>query len=249
MRFRLPAPVLITLIGLACATLIGLGAWQVQRAGWKADLVAARNAQLAAPPLTNAEASTLDGPALDYRVVALSGAWDADHLLILANRARYGVKGENVVEPLVLPTGEAVLVDRGWYPVAEREATLERIHGRAGDGPNDATPATASGLALDARGQRATQTPAGTWTAIAPASMAAGLPYPVLPWFVVEGGLLTPAEQRSMPAAFPAQGFVPYSNTTPHVEYALTWFGLAGALVVIAVLRFIVEPRRARARR
>jgi len=58
---------------------------------------------------------------------------------------------------------------------------------------------------------------------------------------VLEGGAVTPR-------TYPAQGFLRYSSPVPHIEYALTWFGIAGALVVIAVLRLVVEPRRARAR-
>ena len=77
--------------------------------------------------------------------------------------------------------------------------------------------------------------------------MSKDLPYPVLPWFVVEGDLGT-GDYGSMPASFPSQGFPPYTSTTPHMEYALTWFGIAAALAVIAALRFVVEPRRARFR-
>ena len=171
--------------------------------------------------------------------MALEGRWDAEHVLILANRARFGTKGENVVQPLVLPSGEAVLVDRGWYPVTERAATLARLA---------ASPAGAThGLARYVEGLRASRTPAGTWTGIAPESMSKDLPYPVLPWFVVEGDLGA-GDYGSMPASFPSQGFPPYTSTTPHMEYALTWFGIAAALAVIAALRFVVEPRRARLR-
>lgn len=239
MSFRLPAPVLLFLLALAMATLIALGVWQLRRNEWKNDLVAARNAQLAGQPLSATDARARTPEELDYRLVALEGRWDTEHVLILANRARFGRKGENVIQPLVLPSGEAVLVDRGWYPVAERDATLARLA---------ATPAgTTHGLARYVEGLRSSRTPAGTWTGIAPESMSRDLPYPVLPWFVVEGDLDTD-EYGAMPASFPSQGFPPYTSTTPHMEYALTWFGIAAALAVIAALRFVVEPRRARLR-
>ena len=238
MSFRLPTPVLLTLIALAIATLIGLGVWQVQRAAWRADLVATRNARLAGQPLTAAQARALDPGDLDYRLVALDGAWDAAHIMILANRARFGVKGENAVQPLVIAPGEAVLVDRGWYPVAQRDAVIARLRGERTAG--------ASGLARSVEGLRASQTAAGTWTALAPDDMAAGLPYRVAPWYLVEGPLLS--GKAPPPSGYPVPGFLPYSSTTPHVEYALTWFGLAAALAVIAVVRFIVAPRRARER-
>lgn len=238
MSFRLPTLVLLALIGLAFATLIGLGAWQVQRAGWRADLIASRNAQLASPPLDAEATGALPSASLDYRVVALAGRWDDQHVLTLANKARYGMKGENIVQPFILASGDAVLVDRGWYPVEQREAALARLR------QANATPV--AGLARYVEGLSASRTVAGTWTGIAPASMATGLPYRVLPWFVVEGQLLP--DNAPFPSAFPMQGFERYTSDTPHVEYALTWFGLAAALVAITTLRFIVEPRRARAR-
>lgn len=238
MPFRLPTPVLVVLLGIALATLIGLGLWQVRRAEWRATLVATRNAQLAGQPLSAGNARALDPTALDYRLVTLDGTWDAGHVMILANRARYGTKGEQVVQPLIIAPGEAVLVDRGWYPVAEREAALARLRA--------SSTTSTRGLARYAEGLHASKTGAGTWTGLAPESMSAGLPYRVLPWYVIEGQLL-PANAPA-PPSFPAQGFLPYTSTTPHVQYALTWFGIAIALVVIAVIRFVVEPRRARLR-
>lgn len=239
MPFRLPTPILLVLLALVFATLVGLGVWQVQRAGWRADLVATRNAQLSGKPLATTEVRALTPDALDYRLVQLEGTWDADHVMILANRARYGMKGENVVQPLLIAPGEAVLVDRGWYPVAQRDATLAKLRA-AGTGGG------VRGLARTAEGLQASRTPAGTWTGIAPESMAAGLPYHLAPWIVIEGSVL--AEDAPAPTAYPAQGFTPYTSPVPHMEYAFTWFGIAAALAVIAVLRLVVEPRRARAR-
>ncbi len=238
MPFRLPAPVLLLLLALVFATLVALGAWQVQRDHWKTELVATRNAQLASAPLAVEAARALSPADLEYRTVTLTGRWDAERTLILANRARYGVKGENVVQPFVLASGEAVLVDRGWYPFAERDAVLARLR--------DDTTGTTSGLARYVEGLSATQTAAGTWTGIAPESMAAGLPYRVLPWWVTEGTLLP--DNAPIPTAYPAQGFSRYVSNVSHKEYAATWFGLALVLVVAAVLRLVVEPRRARAR-
>jgi len=239
MPLRLPTLALLLLLGLAFATLIWLGVWQLQRAAWRSDLVETRNAQLAGAPLTTAEVRALDPEALEYRLVTLEGRWDPDRVMILANRARYGTKGENLIQPFVVAPGEAVLVDRGWYPEGERDAALARLD-------QVGVPDAVRGLARYVEGLEATRTPAGTWTGIAPEDMAEGMPYRVLPWFVVEGEV-RPAD-APRPAVYPAQGFPAYTSTVPHIEYALTWFGIAGALVVIAVLRLVVEPRRARAR-
>ncbi|MGE3856162.1 MAG: SURF1 family protein [Dehalococcoidia bacterium] len=239
MPFRLPTPVLVALLALAFAVLVGLGVWQLQRNAWRNGLVAERNAQITGAPLTTAEALTREPADLEYRLVSLEGAWDPDAVMILANRARYGVKGENVVQPLVVAPGRAVLVDRGWYPAAERDAVLAQL---AAQGPE----ARVRGLARYVEGLRASRTTAGTWTGIAPAAMSEGRPYDLAPWFVIEGEVLE--ANAGIPRTYPAQGFVPYASPVPHMEYALTWFGIAAALVVIAVVRLVVEPRRARAR-
>ena len=190
MPFRLPTPVLLLLIGFVFVILCGLGAWQVERGIWKANLV-----------------------------------------------ARYGRKGENIVQPLIIAPGEAVLVDRGWYPEGQRDAALKRLATFTGPTP---------GLARYAEGIRASKTPAGTWTGLAPDSMSAGLPYRVLPWFVTEGQLTEGGDYSSMPTTYPVQGYQRYVSTVSHTEYALTWFGIAAALVAIAVARLVIAPRRAR---
>lgn len=237
MPFRLPTPVLLFLLGLVFVILCGLGVWQVERGIWKANLVATRNAQLAGQPLSAADARARSPESLEYRAVLLEGTWDADQVMILANRARYGRKGENIVQPLIIAPGEAVLVDRGWYPEGEREAALKGLAGNTGPTP---------GLARYAEGLRASKTGAGTWTGIAPESMGVGLPYQLLPWFVTEGQLFEDDSYSPMPAAFPVQGYGRYVSTVSHTEYALTWFGIAATLAGVSIFRFVIEPRRAR---
>ena len=238
MSFRLPAPVLVGLIALAVATLIGLGVWQLQRNAWRQELVAERNAAIAGAPLPAAEVQRLPLEEVDYRRVAARGNWDYEHTMVIANRARFATKGEDLVVPLLLaPGGPAVLVNRGWYQAGERDRVLAELRGREA--------ADIEGLGRYVEGLEARRTPAGTWTQLSPSDMGATLPYPVLPWFVIEGDLIAPDASR--PNTLLAQGFYPYTSTTPHLEYALTWFGLAAALVAVAVVRFLVAPRRARA--
>lgn len=237
MPFRLPTPVLLFLIGLVFVILCGLGVWQVERGIWKANLVATRNAQLAGQPLSAADARTMSPDSLEYHAVSLEGTWDADHVMILANRARYGRKGENIVQPLIIAPGEAVLVDRGWYPSGEREAALKRLASTTGP---------THGLARYAEGLSASKTGAGTWTGIAPDAMGVGLPYRLLPWFVTEGQLDEGGDYASMPTAFPVQGYQRYVSNVSHTEYALAWFGIAATLAGVSIFRFVIEPRRAR---
>ena len=243
MRFRLPVPVLIVLLLLAEGVLIGLGVWQLQRNTWRNTLVAERNAHIAGAPLPAAEAQRLALTDLDYRLVSGAGTWDVARAMVLANRVRFATKGEEIVVPLLLaPGGPAVLVNRGWYAEGQRDAVLATL---GAEGAANAAAGT-EGLARYVEGLRGTRTPAGTWTQISPRDMGATLPYPVLPWYVIEGHVLSDSGTSRPPGTLLVQGFYPYTSATPHMEYALTWFGIATALAAIAYVRLVVTPRKER---
>lgn len=236
---RLPTPVLLVLLGLAVAVLLGLGMWQVQRNQWKQRLVEERTATLAATPLEAPAVLTLGPSEVEWHRVRLTGAWDHAHSMVIANRARFGTKGEELVTPLQ-PSGggEAILVNRGWYPESERDrvrATLDT------EGST-----TVEGLAFDASDRTARRTPQGTWTGLAPTSMAEAAGLALRPWAVTQGTLVEDQARPPADGALPVRGYQPFVNTTPHVQYAVTWFGIAAALVAIAVARLVIAPRRAR---
>ena len=237
MTLRLPAPVLIALLVAVIALLLSLGTWQLQRNNWKNGLVEERNLRTDAAPLTFEDTRTLDPDALDYHRLADDGAWDHERSFILANRARFQTKGEELVTPLLLaPDGPAVLVNRGWYPDGERDPVLATLQQR---------PDTVEGL-ISIHTASARITDAGTWTGIDPTAMAAELPYEVLPWIVIEGERVEPTANPD--GELPVQRYAAFANTTPHMEYALTWFGLAVALIAAAAIRFRPRSTRTRSR-
>jgi len=234
---RLPTPVLLVLLALTVAVLCGLGAWQIQRHQSKLGLVEERAARLAAPPLEAPDALDLPPAEVAWRRVHLVGTWDHSRSMVLANRVRYGIKGEGLVTPLLPASGgAAVLVDRGWYPESERERVRASLDAER--------QADIVGLGVDASGRTARRTPHGTWTALAPKSMSATEGIPLLSWAVIQG---TESGEDNLPpagGALPVRSYRPFVNTTPHLQYALTWFGIAAALVGVAVARFIIAPRR-----
>ena len=219
------------LLGLAVAgavVLSGLGAWQLARDGYKHDLTAERDARVAAAPLAPAEAASMPHGDLDYRRLALVGEWDYERAQVIANRTRYGQRGEEVVVPLRPPgDGAAVLVNRGWYPAAERDEVLASL----ADGDEGL-----AGLIRVGHSLPATQGPDGAWTRFDVESIADLLPYEVEPWRAT-AGVLVERLPRSAPPERPVALFEGYANTTPHMEYALTWFGLAAAMLVTAGVR------------
>jgi len=234
MTFRVAPPVLLGAILLVVAALIALGVWQLQRNQWKNDLVEEQNARTQLAPLLVPDALASDHDELDYRRITAEGRWDLERSFILANRARFQTRGEELVTPF-LPSSEgpAILVSRGWYPLSQREAVLADLASQPDEPLEGLIRTELSG------GQ---ETAAGTWTAIDPERMGASLPYPVTGWIVIEGTAQPPGAGPG--DSLPVQGYQPFASTTPHLEYALTWFGLAIALVIAALARFVFGPRR-----
>ena len=230
---RLQMPLVLALVAAAFVVLIGLGVWQLARNEQKKELTRERDAAIAAAPLPADAASALDRGAFDFRRLSLDGEWDYERAQIIANRTRFGLRGEEVYVPLLPPGGgPAILVNRGWYPLGEREQVLARLE--ASEHPE--------GLILVPGGARASLTADGAWTRFHLDSIAAELPYSVVPFHVLAGELVEKPPRR-LPGELPVTGYEGYRNTTPHVEYALTWFGLAAALVATAAVRIWQRSR------
>lgn len=222
------AAVLLALAVAGAVVLSGLGTWQLMRNEHKQDLTAEREARTAAAPLAPAEAFAMPDDEIDWRRLAFVGEWDYDRLQVIANRTRYGQRGEEVVVPLrPAGGGPAVLVNRGWFPAAERDAVLA-ILADEDEGLD--------GLIRVGRSLRATQGPDGSWTRFDVTSIADLLPYDVVTWRATAGALVEHLP-RSAPPERPVTLYQGYANTTPHMEYALTWFGLAAAMVITAGVR------------
>ncbi len=223
------------LLVTAFAVLVALGAWQLSRHREKQEIKATFDARTAAGPLGADAARALPPEQLEFRRVRLSGRWDHARTMTVTNRIRFGVRGEEVVTPLLVEGGPAVLINRGWYPLTRREQVRDAIASQERG--------FVDGLARYIPTGSARQTVAGAWTRLHVASMAESLPYPVAPWSVVAGDRIQSAP-LAPPDELPVTGWLVYENTIPHLGYALTWWGLAVALVVTSVLRFGLRRNR-----
>jgi cytochrome oxidase assembly protein ShyY1 len=104
------------------STMVFLGKWQLDRYQARTtmnDRIAAGEAGPADPV-----AEVLPGPgaatpeAAQWRRVTATGTYDSSHEVLVRNRTADGEVGFEVVTPLVLADGSAVLVDRGWIPAS-----------------------------------------------------------------------------------------------------------------------------------
>ena len=102
------------------ATMVFLGMWQLDRYQARTainDRIAAGESGDAVPI-----ADVLPGPGTPtpepahWRRVTATGTFDATHEVLVRNRTVGGRLGFEIVTPLILADGSAVLVDRGWIP-------------------------------------------------------------------------------------------------------------------------------------
>ena len=207
--------------------LLGLGTWQVQRLAWKNDLIETRAERIAAPPLTLMQAKAAESPGVvEYRPIRVTGAFQPAHRFRLLNRVHAGTQGSHLIVPMVLENGQGtVMVDRGWVP----RGTLDDIP------VEPATAVTLDGFvrAYTAPGAFLPPNEPGTnnWFHMNEAEMlaAAGLSEGV--GFYIEAG-----PDSSPPGAYPV-GAVPDLNLrNTHLQYAGTWYGFAGVLLVIFIV-------------
>jgi cytochrome oxidase assembly protein ShyY1 len=101
-------------------TMVFLGLWQLDRYHQRTainDRIAAGESGAAEPVGSVLPAAGVPAPeAAQWRRVTATGAYDAAHELLVRGRTADGQVGFEVITPLVLDDGSAVLVDRGWVP-------------------------------------------------------------------------------------------------------------------------------------
>jgi surfeit locus 1 family protein len=224
-RFRLRLwPGLATLAALAL--LLGLGSWQVQRLHWKEGLIATRAAQLAAPPAP-LPATAADWQGWDFRKVSVRGRFRHDLEQLFGAYAIDGRFGQHVLTPLVRPDGAAVLVDRGFVP-AERAPVETRREGEIAGRVLVTGIARFRGADRPAWFTPANQPAKGTWYWYDMVALARTLGLQLLP-VVIE------ADATPNPGGLPQGGQTRTELPNNHLQYAITWYGLAAALVGVYI--------------
>ena len=220
------APTLITLpIVLLCA---GLGVWQLQRLEWKRGLIAAREAALAAAPAplprTLAEAR-----GLEFHPVVVSGILDNDKEIALHAIGPKGAAGYDVLTPLRAPDGRIVFINRGFVPAALK-APAQRAAGEP------AGKVRISGVLRPPPAQKPNwfvpdnRPGQGEWYWVDLAAMAAAEGIAAVAPFYID------ADATPNPGGWPKGGLTLPALPNHHLQYAITWFSLAVAALVIYFL-------------
>ncbi len=223
--------------------LIGLGTWQVQRKAWKETLIAVLTERTNAPPAALPAAkdwASLDPARDEYSRVKFTAQFDntAEALVYgaaSAFRPDVGGTGYWVFTPARLADGGTVIVNRGFVPESKKDPGA-RTAGQVA-GPIDIVGA------LRWPDTRHWFTPNddaahNLFFLRDPGAIAAAKNLGAVAPFYVE------QESPVPPGSLPQPGKLVVALPDNHLQYAVTWYGLAAALVGV----FVVWARNSRRR-
>jgi len=212
------------------AILLALGTWQVERLHWKEALLADIETRRAAPPvpLADIEAMAAAGGDIEYRTVTVTGRF-------LNNKERHffatydGAPGFYVYTPLQLADGRFVFINRGFVPYDNKEPEM-RMQGQL-TGEQSVTGLARARLS----GKPSFVVPDNDiaknifyWKDLDAMIASDGLPSDeALPFFI-------DADNTPNPKGMPIGGVTLIDLPNNHLQYALTWYGLAAALVAVS---------------
>jgi surfeit locus 1 family protein len=218
-----------TLITAAMLTLLlALGSWQIERLFWKEGLIAQRQAAIAAAPIAVPQ-SPEEARGMEFRHVTDQGVFLHDKEIFLGATSEGGVQGYHVLTPLREANGRIVFVNRGFIP-AELKDRAKRSAGEVAG-----TVRVNGLLRLPPEGKPNWFLPDNRpdlnywfWIDIPAMSAADGLDR-VAPFYI-------DADATPNPGGWPKGGVTRLALPNNHLQYAITWFSLAVALIVIYVL-------------
>ncbi len=220
---------LLLTVALLSTLAYALGQWQFHRLDERRARNAVTEQNESAPPVPVTDVLAVGAPVAstdEMRMVTATGTYAPEDTVIVRYRTRKGAAGVDVVVPLVLADGTAVLVDRGWVE-------SDNVGGRPGDVPlPPAGEVTVTGwVRADATGDSTRVTDAST-RAVSSAEVGSSIDRSLL------GGFLDLRSENPPPVTPLALAEPPDLGNGPHFFYGLQWwfFGLlaVGGFVYLA---------------
>ena len=221
MQFRpLLWPTLFALPALL--VLLWLGTWQLQRLEWKNQLIADFESRATAAPIDLPWGDV--GPEMEFRRLALTGSFDHSREVFMTGRTYEGNAGFHIVTPFTLTDGRIVLVNRGWvsesyrdqskreFTLTEGEVTLPailRFPGKKGYFVPENEPEN------------------GFWFTLVPSQIVKHLGLEGRAESDIYAATIRTSETIKLPIA--ARTETNLRNS--HLGYAITWYGIACALI------------------
>lgn len=224
------------LCALLFTVLICLGVWQLERMRWKLALISQMSRNMTAPAISLDAALELGIERAQYHRVILKGHLENRKESYLYTTGPSGGPVYHVLTPLKLDNGAMMLIDRGYVPLALRDPAS-----RPGSEPQSEVTITGIWRMPDRSG---------------PFTPAPDLPHRV--WFSDDFAGIARVENLRFAApaiieaaasprarAWPRAGQTRIMVANDHLEYALTWFLLAAALLVVYIAYHSAQGRLA----
>jgi len=221
-------------------TLCTLGYWQVQRLHWKEELTARVQARIALAPMQMED--FLDRQMLEdnwpYSPVSATGTFDHAKEVYFYSTGKHGAAGWNVHTPLIMKNNKVLIVNRGFVPF-DRKDPATRLQGQVNgeqtitglvrvpleEKPNTFVPDNA----LEKR--------EFYWRSFPQMkSLMIGEKEQDFVLFFVD------ANDEPNPGGLPVGGTTLINFPNNHLQYAITWFGLA--LTLLGVGGYFLYSRR-----
>jgi surfeit locus 1 family protein len=206
--------------------LFALGSWQIERLFWKRELIAQRQAAVAA---ARAAAPINASRGMEFHHVTDEGVFLHDKEIFLGATSEAGRNGYQVLTPLQEPGGRIVFVNRGFIPAELKDP------GKRSAGQIAGTVRVEGLLRLPRAEKPAWFLPDNRpdlnywfWVDLPAMATADGLDG-VAPFYI-------DADATPNPGGWPRGGVTRLELRNDHLQYAITWFSLAVALIVIYFL-------------
>ena len=219
---RRPRWILLTLTTLVLmVVMVNLSLWQLRRLHERRTANREVSTRTALPPAALDDVLpptvTLAGGigAAQWRRVEATGTYDGAHQVLVNDRSFDGLPGLHVVTPLVLADGRALLVNRGWVPIAPAAGADPVVP----EAPAGAVTVIGRLRPTQTRGLLGPRDPAtGTLTRLARLDVARigqQVPNPLVPAYIELAG----PDDGSLPRPLP----LPALDEGPHLSYAGQW--------------------------
>jgi surfeit locus 1 family protein len=207
---------------------LGLGSWQIERLFWKRELIAQRQAAMSATPIA-APRSPEETRGLEFHPVTDEGIFLHDREIFLGATSEAGRNGYQVLTPLREAGGRIVFVNRGFIPAELKDPA------RRPDGQIAGAVQVRGLLRLAPAEKPAWFLPDNRpdlnywfWVDLPAMAAADGLDR-VAPFYI-------DADATPNPGGWPKGAVTRLAMPNDHLQYAITWFSLAVALIVIYFL-------------
>jgi surfeit locus 1 family protein len=214
--------------------LVGLGVWQLERKSWKENLIADLNAHTSAAPTSVPVAPDQARDEFARVRAAVQFVPDQDALVYTAGSAlRPDIQGPGywVLSPAHVG-GRMIVVNRGFIPAQQKSSI-----------PPPAGETEITG-ALRWPDEAGLFTPAddpqhNVWYRRDPVAIAKDKRWGAVPSFYIE-------QDAPQLSGAPKVGRLVVNLPDNHLQYAITWFGLAGALTAVYLVWLSGRTRKAK---